>query len=215
VTIALHLAGRIGPDFTLDIACDLPGSGVTALLGQSGSGKTTLLRALAGLERVPGTIRFDETVWQDARSFMPPHRRRVGYVFQGAGLLAHLTVAQNLDYAAKRAAPGPIDRARIIARTGIAPLLDRLPARLSGGEAQRAAIARALLSQPRLLLMDEPLSALDTTARSQLLKHLAVLLPELAIPVVYVTHDEAEARRIARHVVRIDGGRVVSEGPSG
>jgi molybdate transport system ATP-binding protein len=208
VTLAVSLSGRVSRDFTLDATFEVPATGVTALLGRSGSGKTTLLRALAGLTRVAGTIRCGEDTWQAPGRFVPPHRRRSGYVFQGAGLLPHLTVAQNLEYAARRAGPGPFDRADVIARTGIGDLLDRRPVRLSGGEAQRAAIARALLSQPRLLLMDEPFSALDSDARAELLGHLEALLGGLAIPVITVTHDETEAARLATRTLRMRGGRL-------
>lgn len=209
MTISVALAARLSPAFAIDVALDLPADGVTCLLGPSGSGKTTVLRALAGLERLPGTIRFGETTWQDRTTFLPPHRRQVGYVFQGAGLLPHLSVAGNLDYAAKRRPSGPLERSEVIDRTGIAHLLDRMPARLSGGEAQRASIARALLAQPRLLLMDEPLSALDTSSRRELVDHLAALFTAIPVPVVYVTHDESEAERLASRIVRIDAGGVV------
>jgi molybdate transport system ATP-binding protein len=206
VTLALSLAGRIGRGFAIDVTFEVPGAGVTALLGPSGSGKTTVLRALAGLTRVAGTIRCGDETWQAPGRFVPPHQRHVGYVFQGAGLLPHLTVAQNLDYAARRAPPGPFERADVIARTGIGALLDRRPARLSGGEAQRASIARALLSQPRLLLLDEPLSALDSEAREHLLAHIEAMLAALTIPVIYVTHEEREAARLASRTLRLRGG---------
>jgi molybdate transport system ATP-binding protein len=209
MTTTVSLAGPVGRDFALDVDCALPMAGVTALLGPSGSGKTTVLRALAGLERIPGVVRFGDEAWQDAEIFVPAHRRGIGYVFQGAGLLPHMTVAGNLDYAARRAPPGLFARDEVVARTGIGPLLARSPARLSGGEMQRAAIARALLSQPRLLLMDEPLSGLDTEAKATLLALFEDLLGEIAIPVVYVTHDETEARRLATRCVRLRDGRVV------
>jgi molybdate transport system ATP-binding protein len=206
VTLAVSLAGRIGRSFAIDVAFEVPGAGVTALLGPSGSGKTAVLRALAGLTRVAGTIRCGDETWQAPGRFVPAHRRHVGYVFQGAGLLQHLTVAQNLDYAASRATPGPFERADVIARTGIGALLDRRTARLSGGEAQRASIARALLSQPRLLLLDEPLSALDSVAREHLLAQIEAMLAALTIPVIYVTHDEREAARLATRTLRLRGG---------
>ena len=196
MTIAVALDGKVGGSFALQASFDVPSQGVTALLGPSGSGKTSLLRALAGLDRIAGTIRFADEIWQDASTFVPPERRRSGYVFQGNGLLPHLSVAGNLDYAARRAPPGPFDRADIIHRAGIADLLDRRPARLSGGEAQRASIARVLVSQPRLLLMDEPLSGLDSDARAELLGWLQDLLGGIGIPVVYVTHDQSEAAQI-------------------
>jgi molybdate transport system ATP-binding protein len=211
MTIALAIHGRIGGSFALNVEFELPSSGVTALLGASGSGKTSILRALAGLDRVPGTITVDGDVWQDDSFFLAPELRRVGYVFQGAGLLPHLSVAANLAYAERRARPGPFERSVIIDRTGIAHLLDRQPARLSGGEAQRAGIARALLSQPRLLLMDEPLAALDGDARAELLDWLQPLLAEIAIPVFYVTHDQAEAARLATRSIQIRNGRVIAQ----
>lgn len=208
MTIALALDGKVRGVFALRTAFEIPSSGVTALLGPSGSGKTSILRALAGLERIAGTITVDGEVWQDGATFLPPEQRRTGYVFQGAGLLPHLSVAANLAYAERRAPTGRFDRTDIIARTGIAALLDRRPASLSGGEAQRASIARALLGQPRLLLMDEPLSALDSEARDELLGWLENLLTEIAIPVFYVTHDHGEAARLAVRTIRIRAGRI-------
>jgi len=208
MTIAISLNGRIGPAFALDVAVKLPSTGLTALLGPSGSGKTTILRALAGLQRVAGTIIIDGDLWQNDKSFVPPERRRVGYVFQGAGLLPHLSVAANLAYAARRAPSGPFALDLIIDRTGIGGLLDRAPGTLSGGEAQRAGIARALLGQPRLLLMDEPLSAIDSEARADLIDWIQSLLAEIAIPVVYVTHDHAEAARLANRTIRLRNGRL-------
>lgn len=208
MTIAVRLDARISADFSLDIDIAIPAQGVTALLGPSGSGKTSVLRALAGLDRHPGIVRFGQTLWQDRETFVPPHRRHVGYVFQGAGLLPHLTVRQNLAFAIARAPEGPFALDDMIARTGIAALLDRSPARLSGGEAQRAGIARALMSQPHLLLMDEPLSGLDRDARGALLGSLQDLLGDIAIPVVYVTHDIEEAARLAVQSIRLRAGRV-------
>ncbi len=178
---------------------------MTALLGPSGAGKTSVLRAVAGLDRRPGRIALGDEVWQDAGSFVAAHRRRVGFVMQGTGLLPHLTVAGNLDYAARRAPPGRFARDAIVAATGIAALLDRPANRLSGGEAQRAGIARALLGQPRVLLLDEPLSALDADARAAMVETLAALFAAAEIPVVYVTHDAAEAARLARRMVRTGG----------
>ena len=203
--------GRLSDVFALDIAFTAPTSGVIALLGASGSGKTSVLRALAGLDRREGSLTVDGAVWQGPGVFVPAHRRRVGYVPQGAGLLPHLTVGGNLDYAARRAGAGRFVRADIVARTGIGGLLERSPAMLSGGEAQRASIARALLGQPRLLLMDEPLSGLDSDARGGMLDALVVLFAAAAaIPVIYVTHDAAEAARLAARTIRLDRGRVVA-----
>jgi len=210
MTIAVTLIACVTDAFALDIAFEVPSAGVTALLGPSGAGKTTVLRALAGLDRYDGTIIIDGEVWQDATRFVPPHRRRVGYVAQGGSLLPHLTVAGNLDYATRRARAGPFRRDDLIERTGIVHLLDRVPARLSSGEAQRVAIARALSGQPRLLLMDEPLANLDVAARTQLLAALVDLFAEIAVPVLYVTHDAAEVERIAARTVNLCAGRVVS-----
>ncbi len=204
----LDVALHGGEGFALDLAFAVP-RGVTALLGPSGAGKTSVLRAIAGLDRRPGRIAFGDAVWQDAHTFVPAHRRRVGFVMQGTGLLPHLTVGGNLDYAARRAPPGDFARAEIVAATGIAGLLARPAARLSGGEAQRASVARALLGQPRVLLLDEPLSALDAAARGTMIEVFAALFAAAAIPVVYVTHDRGEAERLAGAVVHIDGGRIV------
>lgn len=210
MTIAVALDAQVSRSFALRVAFEVPSTGVTALLGPSGSGKTTLLRALAGLDRIAGSIIVDGEVWQNSEKFTAAEQRRIGYVFQGAGLLPHLTVAANLDYAARRAPPGPFTRANIVARAGLAHLLDRQPARLSGGEAQRAGIARALLGQPRLLLMDEPLSALDGQARADLLAWLESLLAEIGLPVFYVTHEVGEAARLAARTIRLKNGFVVA-----
>lgn len=203
MTLDVALTIRRGRDFALGVGFTAPTPGVTALTGPSGVGKTSVLRAVAGLDRHPGTVACDGVLWQNAAHFVAPHRRRIGYVAQGPSLLPHLSVAANLDYAARRAGAGPFARADIIAWTGIATLLGRRPADLSGGEAQRAAIARALLGQPRLLLMDEPLSGLDAAAREGLLAALAALFAAVALPVLYVTHDAAEAARLATATVRL------------
>ncbi|MFZ5707875.1 MAG: ATP-binding cassette domain-containing protein [Pseudomonadota bacterium] len=210
MTIVIRLQGKRGARFRLEVDVEIPSTGVTALLGPSGSGKTSLLRALAGLDRHPGTIRFGADIWQDERQFVPAERRRVGYVFQGEGLLPHLSVARNLLFAERRAPPGPFERDEIIRQTGIGSLLEAMPRNLSGGEAQRAAIARALLGQPRLLLMDEPLSALDSPARAAMLSWLGDTLPDLGLPVVYVTHDEGEAQRLASTTLILRNGRLAS-----
>ena len=210
LTIALTI--RRGRDFVRDVAFTAA-AGVTALTGPSGSGKTSVLRAIAGLDRQAGTVRFGDALWQDATIFVPAHRRRIGYVAQGSSLLPHLTVAGNLAYAARRAAPGPFARDDVIVRTGIAPLLARHPGDLSGGEAQRASIARALMSQPRLLLMDEPLSGLDAAARQGVLDALDALFAGAASPVLYVTHDAAEAARLATATVRLAPARPADPHP--
>ena len=208
------------PGFALAADLTLPGRGVTALFGRSGSGKTTLLRAIAGLERHPGAyLAVNGEVWQDGDRFLPAHRRPLGYVFQEASLFPHLTVRRNLEFGQKRALAGvgAVARHADLEQTadllGIDPLLDRLPDRLSGGERQRAAIARALLTRPRLLLMDEPLAALDFQRKAEILPYLERLHDELEIPVLYVSHSPDEVARLADHLVLFQDGQVAASGP--
>jgi molybdate transport system ATP-binding protein len=204
-------------DFTLDVDLQLPGQGITALFGPSGCGKTTLLRALAGLERAAGRVALDDTVWQDdaQRCFVPTHQRPLGYVIQEAALFPHLSVQANLDYGRQRA--GAAARAfaldTVVGLLGIGALMDRRPATLSGGERQRVAIARALATAPRLLLMDEPLAALDAPRKAEILPYLERLHTELALPIVYVTHALDEVARLADHLVLLEAGRVRAAGP--
>ena len=204
--------------FALDVALDLPGRGVSALFGHSGSGKTTLLRCLAGLERsAAGYLEVRGDVWQDdaSRVFVPTSRRPIGYVFQEASLFAHLTVRRNLEFGLKRvpAASRRVALDHAVDLLGIEPLLARMPDRLSGGERQRVAIARALATSPRLLLMDEPLAALDLRRKQEILPYLERLHDELDIPVVYVSHAPEEVARIADHVVLLADGRALAAGP--
>ncbi len=214
---AIHACFRLDwPGFTLDVDLNLPGRGVTALFGHSGSGKTTLLRCLAGLERQgSGSLRFKGEVWQDsARSiFRPTHQRPLGYVFQEASLFAHLSVKKNLDYGRKRVNGGhKVSLDYAVELLGIGHLLDRMPDRLSGGERQRVAIARALATSPELLLMDEPLAALDLKRKNEILPYLERLHDALDIPVCYVSHSPDEVARLADHVVLLAEGRVVAAG---
>ncbi|NIJ08017.1 molybdate transport system ATP-binding protein [Sphingomonas vulcanisoli] len=204
-TLRVRLSGRAGA-LAIDAAFTVP-PGITALQGPSGAGKTTLLRAIAGLERLQGSVHIGGEVWQDAQNFLPPHRRRIGFVFQGANLLPHLSVRANLAYAARRA-EAPLSIEDIAERTGIAHLLNRRPAKLSGGEAQRVALARALLIRPKLLLLDEPFTGLDAEGRAGLIDQLAALLRTLATPVLIVTHDAGEAARIAHQQLHIDNGTI-------
>jgi molybdate transport system ATP-binding protein len=203
-------------DFHLQADLALPGRGVTALFGPSGSGKTTLLRVLAGLEKVPGaTVRINGEVWQHERDFRPVHQRALGYVFQEASLFAHLSVLGNLEFGMKRvpASERRIDLSQAVALLGIDHLLTRRPDTLSGGERQRVGIARALLTSPRILLMDEPLAALDRKRKAEILPYLEKLHDELDIPVIYVSHSAEEVARLADHLVLIDDGRIVASGP--
>lgn len=203
------------PGFSLDVDLTLPGHGVTALFGHSGSGKTTLLRCIAGLERAPhGRLRVGDEVWQDAGRWLPVHRRPIGYVFQEASLFAHLSVLDNLNYGVKRSARSQASQlAQAIELLGIGHLLTRKPERLSGGERQRVSIARALAVCPRLLLMDEPLAALDAPRKREILPYLERLQDELKIPLIYVSHAQEEVARLADHLVLLEQGKVLASGP--
>lgn len=204
------------PDFRLDVNLTLPGRGVTALFGRSGSGKTTLLRAIAGLTHADeGYFSLGSEVWQDGRVCLPTHRRPLGYVFQEASLFPHLSARANIDYGRKRSRTALDDAAlaHIIELLGIGALFGRKPSELSGGERQRVAIARALAVGPRLLLMDEPLAALDTERKQEILPYLERLRDTLAIPILYVSHAPDEVSRLAEHLVVLEAGRVRAQGP--
>lgn len=214
--VEVAFAGTVGA-FRLDTAFTVPATGVTALFGPSGCGKTTVLRAIAGLHRIePGYCAIAGDVWQNAAIFRPAHRRPIGYVFQEASLFAHLSVRRNLLFGARRADPGvagAIAFDDVIGLLGLEALLGRSPQNLSGGERQRVAIGRALLSQPKLLLMDEPLSALDRGTRDEVLPFLQRLHTSLSLPVIYVSHDMSEVEQLADHLVLMNGGRVLACGP--
>ena len=207
--------------FTLDVDLNLPATGITVLFGASGSGKTTLLRCVAGLERArQGQVQIGSEIWQDDAHgvFLPAWRRSLGYVFQEASLFEHLTVQGNLQFGLTRTrAPSAALGAALeaaIELLGIAKLLARMPTQLSGGERQRVAIARALATQPRLLLLDEPLAALDAARKQEILPWLERLRDELQTPMLYVTHSADELSRLADHLVVLEQGRVTSEGPA-
>ena len=201
--------------FSLDASFEAPGRGVTAIFGPSGSGKTTVLRCIAGLHRAAeGHVAIKGDVWQDGASFRHVHLRPIGYVFQEASLFSHLNVRGNLLFGARAAMGEPLlGFNEAVGLLGLAPLLDRAPLTLSGGERQRVAIGRALLSRPRLLLMDEPLSALDRAAREEILPFLEQLHERLSLPVLYVTHDMSEVERLADHIILMEKGRVIGAGP--
>ena len=204
------------PGFTLDVVLAFPTRGVTALVGPSGCGKTTVLRALAGLERASGRVAVGGEIWQDdaTRRFVPTHQRPLGYVIQEAALFPHLDVRGNLDYGRKRSAleSNRIALDGVVELLGIGHLQARRTATLSGGERQRVAIARALGTGPRLLLMDEPLAALDAERKAEILPYLERLHRELALPVVYVTHAMDEVARLADHLVLMHEGRILAAG---
>lgn len=203
-------------DFVLDVDLRLPGQGVTALFGPSGCGKTSLLRSIAGLERARGAVVVNGEVWQDdaTRQWLPTHQRALGYVFQEASLFPHLTAEGNIRYGLRRtpAARQRVALEQIIDLLGIAPLLPRKPATLSGGERQRVSIARALATSPRVLLMDEPLSALDAERKAEVLPYLDKLGERLALPILYVSHSIDEVSRLADQMLLMLTGRVVAQG---
>jgi len=210
---------RVLGDFLLDMDLRLPGQGVSAIFGPSGSGKTTLLRCMAGLEHAPGGyLSVNGEVWQDdtKRMFTPVHKRSLGYVSQAANLFAHLSVQGNLDYGLSRISvtERKVSIAQVVDLLGIGKLLARQPSTLSGGESQRVAIARALATSPHLLLMDEPLAALDVQRKAEVLPYLERLHTELAIPVIYVSHAPDEVARLADHLVLLDAGKVTASGPT-
>lgn len=213
-TIDVSLSGKLGT-FCLDVAFQAPMQGVTALFGPSGCGKTSVLRSLAGLHHIPGQVIVGDEIWQDNGQFCPPHKRAIGYIFQEASLFQHLSVRKNLTYGARRSrlAQAAIQFDEVVELLGLAHLIDRRPDYLSGGERQRVSIGRALLSQPRLLLMDEPLSALDRMAKDEILPYFEALHARLSIPVILVSHDISEVERLADHLVAMKDGRVVSSGP--
>ena len=201
--------------FELDAEFSLPSRGVTALFGASGSGKTTLLRLIAGLSRAPGSLVINGETWQDDRSFLPTHRRALGYVFQEASLFPHLSVRRNLEYGWKRvpAAERRIGFDDVVEWLSLDTLLTHRPQQLSGGQRQRVAIGRALLASPRLLLMDEPLSALDAASRADILPYLERMHRQLELPIIYVSHALDEVARLADTLLLIEAGKITYQGP--
>jgi molybdate transport system ATP-binding protein len=208
------------PGFGLSAALDLPAQGVSVIWGASGSGKTSLLRCVAGLERAQGHVQLGDEVWQNDATghFIPVWQRRLGYVFQEASLFEHLNVQGNLDYGWRRlpaAQRVSAQRARDegVEVLGIGHLLGRHTGRLSGGERQRVALARALAVQPRLLLLDEPLAALDAQRKQEVLPWLEKLREHLKVPLLYVTHSAEEVARLADTLVVLDQGQIQASGP--
>ena len=216
--LAVDVEKRLG-DFSLS-ARFKSDNGVTAVFGPSGAGKTTLTNTIAGLITPDrGQITIDQTVLFDSqtRINLPPYRRQIGYIFQEGRLFPHLNVRHNLDYGRRMRglAADFSELERIIRLLDIGHLLERRPGKLSGGERQRVAIGRALLMRPRLLLLDEPLASLDVARKREILPYLERLRDDVGVPMVYVSHQAAELRRIATSVVRLEGGRVTTAGGMG
>ncbi|WP_019674491.1 molybdenum ABC transporter ATP-binding protein [Arsukibacterium perlucidum] len=219
LTIALNIQRGA---FTLQLNNRLPLQGITALFGRSGCGKTSLLRAIAGLDRHPGaTIHFGNTVWQNSgwqqgKTFVPVHQRRIGMVFQESSLLPHLSVKQNLLYGFNRLAKHievQLRPEQVIQLLELAPLLEQAPEQLSGGQRQRVALGRALLSQPQLLLLDEPLASLDQQSRGEILPFLQRIANTTGIPMLLVSHQLDDVVKLADHLVLMQHGRIHSHGP--
>ena len=214
MTIEARFKARLG-DFQLDLDLQLPPAESPRCSDHPGCGKTTVLRAIAGLDRHPGGyFRLGDAVWQDDGTFIPTHRRPLGYVFQEPSLFEHLSVAGNLEYGIRRVAR---EQRRVALENAvdllqIGKLLPRMPATLSGGERQRVAIARALALSPRLLLMDEPLAAVDVERKQEIIPYIESLHRELQIPVIHVSHLPEEVARLADHLVLLNDGSVSASG---
>jgi molybdate transport system ATP-binding protein len=216
VSLSFHCKHRFAGGFTIDAAFDAT-AGVTALFGPSGSGKTSTLYLIAGLlTPQAGTIAFGQRTWLDtARGVnLSPENRHVGLVFQDHVLFPHLNVEQNLAYGQRRrrGQPSSIEPRKVIEILELGELLRRSPRHLSGGEKQRVALGRALLSGPQLLLMDEPVAALDAALKDRVLSYLQRVIDEWHLPMVYVSHSAAEVQRLAQQVVVLEGGRAVRSG---
>lgn len=213
--INVMLSGSID-DFVLDIDFKMPLKGITALVGPSGCGKTTILRCLSGLHKMSGQIKIADDIWQDNNIFQKPYQRSVGYIFQEANLFSHLSVRENLLYGAARAKKHHIKETYhfddVVDVLAIEHLLERRTTSLSGGERQRIAIGRAILAQPRLLLMDEPLSALDQTSKQGIFTCFERLHEEFLLPILYVSHDINEIATLADQIILIEDGKKVAQG---
>ena len=214
MTLQVLLRHRF-PGIPIDVDFAVPTPGLTAIFGPSGTGKSTVIAAVAGLLR-PDVCRIvlDDEVLADTQAgiWRPPEARRTGLVFQDARLFPHMSVLANLRYGLRRAPPGPIALDTVVALLGIGALLDRRPHTLSGGERQRVAIGRALLSQPKILLMDEPLASLDSARKAEIMPYLADIKTALHLPVLYVTHAMEEVSRLADSIVLMENGTVIAAG---
>lgn len=213
-TVKVDFRGMLGR-FELNARFEVPARGITAIFGPSGCGKTAVMRCIAGLNHLnSGLCSVAGDVWQDEKTFRPVHQRPIGYVFQEANLFPHLSVRRNLMYGHPgTTGPAAVGFDEVVALLGIETLLERSPRHLSGGERQRVAIGRALLSQPKLLLMDEPLSALDQITKDEILPYLERLHAALDLPILYISHDITEVERLADQLVLMRQGAVLASGP--
>ena len=214
--MSLKLDLKIGRgDFYSQVDANLPTQGLTVLFGPSGCGKTSILRAIAGLDKHKlASVQFNNRVWQSDTEFVPPHKRELAYVFQEARLFAHLNVQQNLQFAVDRASPSDTKFSvdRVSRLLGVTSLLERSIQSLSGGEQQRVSIARAVCSNPNLLLMDEPISALDREAKRSIYPYIELLKTRFEIPILYVSHALDEVARLADYLVLLDSKGVIAQG---
>ncbi|MBB1486485.1 molybdenum ABC transporter ATP-binding protein [Oceanospirillum sediminis] len=215
--MSLQLDFRIHrASFELNVQLQLPNKGVTVLFGRSGSGKTTLLRCIAGLEyQADGKLRFNNQIWQKKTFCLPVHQRPLGYVFQEASLFPHLNVLKNMQFGWQRVHENKrsVQFEEVVQLLGLGTLLNRYPSQLSGGQRQRVALGCALLTSPELLLMDEPMASLDSTSKADILPFLEMLKERLQLPVIYVTHSMDEVTRLADHLVYLQNGEVLAQGP--
>jgi molybdate transport system ATP-binding protein len=204
------------PGFNLDVELKLPAKGVTVVFGPSGSGKTTFLRCLSGLEKAPsGYLKLGDQVWQDAGIFIPIHQRKVGLVFQESRLFPHLSIQENLLYGYHRTVERNLHLDEVVQVLGLEELLKRRPDKLSGGERQRVAIGRALLTSPKLLLMDEPLASLDMQRKAEIIPFIKRIEDEFKTPIIYVTHSVDEVLQLVDTMVILKAGKLVDWGPVG
>lgn len=202
--------------FRLDVDQAFPFEGISALFGPSGSGKTTMLRIIAGLEKTRGYVSFQNQIWLDSEAsvFVPPHKRDLGFVFQDSRLFNHLDIKDNLRFGMRRAGASHNDWDMVVSGLDLAPLLTKKTNDLSGGERQRVALGRTLLAKPKLLLLDEPLGALDGRRKMEILPYLQRLATEFHVPSLFVSHSVAEVSQLASHVTLIEAGKVVAAGPT-
>jgi molybdate transport system ATP-binding protein len=207
INIKKQLHGASG-DMNLDVDLQIKSNDFIALIGQSGSGKTTMLRVLAGLEKSDGLIKVDSTVWQDNKTFLPPQKRKIGFVFQDYALFPNLSVEENLLYVNKDKTLAK----ELLELTELLELKNRMPNTLSGGQKQRVSLCRAMMNRPKLLLMDEPLSALDPNMRLKLQHEILLLHKKFETTTIMVSHDLSEIYKLSNQLIELQNGKVIKYG---